>query len=501
MGRRGNGEGSIYKDATGRWRGFVDLGYVGSKRKRKYVSAATRNEVVAKLRRATTAREAGQLTAVTERTPSFGEWMEFWLQNIAPGRLRPSTLRAYQGYVRNRIIPALGRQRIDRLQPEHLEAFYREQLAAGLAPATVLQMHRVISRALKIAMRRGRVPRNVATLVDAPSVPHREVTPYTAQEARLILKAAKHRRNAARWSVALAIGLRQGEALGVQWDTVDLDNETLTVRQALQRMPGKGLVLVPPKSAAGRRTIVLPRPMVEGLRAHRAAQNAERLAAGTNWHDTGFVFTTPIGTPLDPRNDYLAWHKLLDDAGVRRDKLHTARHTAATLLLLQGVPARVAMQILGHSQISLTLGTYSHIVPELQRDAANRIADALWPDDDEPTPTKIEEKIGCQNGCQDPTHTHVRSSIMPLTRQNTVRRQGLEPRTRGLRASRLPCQRVPLSDAAGQIPVQHKAFRAKAYRPVTLAFGKPGTRLAPGVRDSTRSDSQRSVCIIRQSAG
>lgn len=143
-----------------------------------------------------------------------------------------------------------------------------------------------------------------------------------------------------------------------------------------------GLVLVSPKSAAGRRTIALPRPLVDALRAHRAAQNAERLAAGADWHDTGFVFTTPIGTPIDPGSDYAAWRQLTHDAGARPDKLHTARHTAATPLLLQGVPARVAMQILGHSQISLTLGTYS-LVPELARDAADRIADVLWQDHDQ----------------------------------------------------------------------------------------------------------------------
>jgi integrase len=432
MGRRGNGEGSIYQDKSGRWRGFVDLGYMNGKRKRKYVSGATKKAVAAKLVQVAQSRDAGQLPAIIERTPTLGEWMTFWLDNIARARVRPSTMRAYQGYVRNRIVPALGHHRLDRLQPEHLEAFYRES-AKTLKPATVLQMHRVISRALKIAMRRGRVPRNVATLVDAPSVPHREVKPYSADEARRILLAAQGQRKAARWSVAFALGLRQGEALGLHWDSVDLDSETLTVRQALQRIPGQGLVLVPPKSVAGRRTVVLPKPLAEALRAHRAAQNAERLAAGRSWHETGFVFTTPIGTPLDPRNDYLAWRQLLRDAGVRHARLHDARHTAATLLLVQGVHPRVAMQILGHSQITLTLGTYSHVVPELQRDAANRMADALWPAGGDSGDNEDPKKIGCQLGCHDPGHMHERPVVVPLTRPNSVRRQGLEPRTRGLR--------------------------------------------------------------------
>ena len=161
--------------------------------------------------------------------------MQFWLESIASQMLRPSTRDGYRGYVRNRIVPALGHHPLDKLQPEHLEAFYRQSLAVGLAPATVLQMHRIISRALKVAMRRGRVARNVATLVDAPTVRRAEVVPLTAEEARQILGAATGSRNAARWSVALALGLRQGEALGLRWSDIDLENATLTVRQALQR--------------------------------------------------------------------------------------------------------------------------------------------------------------------------------------------------------------------------------------------------------------------------
>lgn len=136
-------------------------------------------------------------------------------------------------------------------------------------------------------------------------------------------------------------------------------------------------------SAAGRRTIVLPQPLVAALRRQRTDQHQERLTAGSLWTDTVMVFTTERGTPIDPRADHRRWRELLVRAGVRPARLHDARHTAATLLLAQGVPARVAMQILGHSQITLTLGTYSHVVPELAHEAAERMADALW---DSPLP-------------------------------------------------------------------------------------------------------------------
>ena len=312
------------------------------------------------------------------RSPTVAQWLTHYVEAIAAPKLRPSTLARYRLVVRQ-LEPHLGHHRLARLQPEHVEAAYKAMLAGGgLAPASVLYAHRVLSRALKVAMQRGRVARNVCGLVDSPSVPRHEIRPLRATEARAVLDAAEDGRNAARWSVALALGLRQGEALGLSWEDLDLDEGTLTVRRALQRQTGRGLVLVEPKSRAGHRTISLPEQLITSLRAHRAEQAAERLRAGNVWEDHGLVFVQPTGKPIDPRADYGAWKQLLVDAGVRDARLHDARHTAATLLLSQGVPARVAMEILGHSQISLTLGTYSHVVPELQRDAAEKVGRALW---------------------------------------------------------------------------------------------------------------------------
>ncbi|MGZ4508199.1 MAG: site-specific integrase, partial [Blastococcus sp.] len=145
-----------------------------------------------------------------------------------------------------------------------------------------------------------------------------------------------------------------------------------------QRQTGKGLVLVEPKSRAGRRTIKLPDALREALRVHRLRQAEQRVAAANSWMDRGFVFSQPNGRPIDARRDWLDWKALLKTAGIRDARLHDARHTAATLLLQQGIPARVVMDILGHSQISLTLGTYSHVVPELAHEAAERMGDALW---------------------------------------------------------------------------------------------------------------------------
>ena len=398
-GRAAAGESTIYQDPAGRWHGNVSMGLkAGGKRDRRHVSGLRRSDVVSKVRALERKRDAG--TATTPgRTITVGAWLDHWIDTIAARRVRPSTLHRYRQLVANQLRPQLGHHRLDKLQPEHLESLYTHLLDGGLAAATVLQTHRVLSRALKVALQRGRVARNVATLVDAPSVERAEVDPLTAQEARKVLAAAAGIRNGARWSVALALGLRQGEALGLTWPALDLAAGTLTVREALQRQPwthgcaatdqcgparkcpkrrGGGLIRVPPKSRAGRRTITLPQPLIDAFKAHRAEQHRERLAAGPLWEDNELVFCQPNGRPMDPRADHRAWRNLLRKAGVRQARLHDARHTAATLLLQQGVAARVAMQILGHSQVTLTLGTYSHVVSELAQDAAQRVGAALW---------------------------------------------------------------------------------------------------------------------------
>lgn len=235
-----------------------------------------------------------------------------------------------------------------------------------------------------------------------PSLPitRAEVVPFSAEQARAILRAARGRRNAARWSVALAMGVRQGEALGARWSDVDLDAGVWRVSQGLQRQayrhgcgahpcvegvkplrcPNRtgGLVFVEPKTARGRRTLALPTQLVADLKAHRQQQVAERLAAGSVWEDGDFVFAQVNGRSLDPRRDFAEWKALLVAAEVRDARLHDARHTAATLLLEQGVDARVVMDILGHSQISLTQNTYQHVMPAVLAAATERVGAVLF---------------------------------------------------------------------------------------------------------------------------
>jgi integrase len=378
-GRGANGRSTIVKQADGRWHGFVSMGAKGDgTRDRRHVSAPTRAAVVEKVKALEAKRDAGTVGA-TGRSMLVDEWLEYWVENIASVRVRARTLDTYRAMIRMHLNPYIGKRRLDQLQPEHLEQTYKQLLTKGLSPASVLRVHRMLHRALKIAMQRERVARNVATLVEPPRQERAKTPdPLDVEECKRVLAAAEGLRNSARWTVALALGLRQSEALALQWKDIELDRGTLSVRRGLHRVPGEGLVFTEPKTDRSRRTIAVPAPLIEALRRQRAAQNEERLVAGSEWDDWDLVFTQPNGRPLDKHSDYEAWIKLLNRAGVRHIRLHDGRHTAATLLLTAGVHPRVVMELLGHSQMRTTTDIYSHVMPALAQEAADRMAKTLW---------------------------------------------------------------------------------------------------------------------------
>jgi integrase len=196
-------------------------------------------------------------------------------------------------------------------------------------------------------------------------------------EVKAVIKAAEGKRNAVRWIVALALGLRQGEALGLRWDDVDFDSGVIQVRQALKRVKGKGLLFGSTKSKKSRRDILVPAEMLPMLKAHKKAQREEQMKAGSTWAGLDLVFCNEDGSPIDPSRDHRAWKALLVEAGVKPYRLHDARHSAATILMLRGVQPRVVQDILGHSQISVTM-RYQHAVDELKKDAAAQMGAAIW---------------------------------------------------------------------------------------------------------------------------
>lgn len=401
--QRSDGEGTVYQNhakdcprpvnARGkstcdcRWIGAFVLGYRDGKPVRRKVSAATASGAATRLRELRE-KHADTVLPVVGKPITVERWMNHWLTQVAPRRVRPTTLASYTSKVEQYINPLIGHHRLDQLTADHIEAAWDHLLTVGnpkaenptpLAPASVRQAHRILSRALKVAVQRNRLRRNPAdgNAMDAPSVPEVEMKVLDVEQVRKVLDAAKGDRMEARWVVALALGLRQGEALGLRWQDVDLEDGVLRVRQAMQRVKGKGLVFGEPKSKRSKRDLALDSTVVSILRAHKKAQNAERLAAGTSWTDLGLVFTQPNGKPIDQGRDNKRWTALLEKAGVPRVRLHDARHSAATVALLSGASTRAVMDMLGHSQIAVTM-RYQHVVDEMKRDTATKVSAVLW---------------------------------------------------------------------------------------------------------------------------
>jgi integrase len=371
MTRRGANEGSIRERKDGRWEARVLATGSDGRRTRRSFLGRSRADVRDKLAAALRAEAAG-LSAPSERL-AVGAFLDLWLDAVR-SKLRPKTYASYSSIVRIHLQPGLGRHPLARLNPLQVQAFLTAKSKSGLSPRTVAYARAVLRQALGQAERWGMVSRNVAKLAEPPRLPRREVQPFTPEEARSFLAAIHGDRLEGLYLVAIGIGLRQGEILGLSWADVDLAESTLTVRHALQRVAGR-LELVEPKSTTSHRVVPLPAIVTEGLRVHRSRQLTERLLAGSRWQDDprGLVFTTTIGTPMDGIAVTRRFQALLAGSGLRRQRFHDLRHACASLLLAQGVAPRVVMETLGHSQISLTLNTYSHVIPALGRAAAEQM--------------------------------------------------------------------------------------------------------------------------------
>jgi len=461
----------VYRTADGTWRAALVVGQTpDGKLRRRYLSGKTRNAVEDKLRLARAARAAG---ATDTKVMTVEAWLRYWLDEVAAEEVRVRTLESSYRPKLQRVIGYIGRVRLDKVGPEHLERVYRAMRdEEGLTGSTRLQTHRILHAAFKVAVQRGKMPRNPADLVKAPKADAHEIVPFTIDEARAVLDVLGGEHgvlNPCRYAVALSLGLRQGEALGLRWPDVDLAAGTITVRWQLQRLPKRignikvgdevpgrrkgvlwevaavegggrfllrpateeaeavvkqarkqdrdrvvagqlratsksivlpegGLKLTRPKTAKSRRTIHMPPKLRDMLKAHRGRQRETRMLEGPRWVgwrtelpfpttpgevagpvvDADLVFPGWAGMPLDPTADSDEWARVLQLAGVPALRLHDARHTAATLMLAAGVPMRVVMEILGHSQIGLTMNTYTHVLDDLHGQAASAMDSTLF---------------------------------------------------------------------------------------------------------------------------
>src|SRR5215213_1433207 len=356
-----NGDGGANKRANGSWSwrmttsdGRRVIGYGKTQAEAKQKCAV----------KAGLAEKGIDTTATKQRLSHYLEW---WLADVVTPKLAPKTIKAYGDTVRLHIAPELGRIELGKLTPQAVTTMLRKKERAGLSPRSVAMIREVLRGALNTAIKMQMVERNVAALAESPrqvKVERRMLTPY---EAKGLLAVVDGDRLAALYRVALTLGMRQAEILGLRWQDVDIDERRLRVQQTLQRI-GKGIVIKEPKTERSRRTLALTPSLVSALVAHKDRQEFERKSAGKDWQESGLVFTSKIGTPLDARNLTREYKRHRVAAELPKEfRFYDMRHAAASLLVPDGLPITVVSAMLGHALTSTTLNTYAHVLPGSDR--------------------------------------------------------------------------------------------------------------------------------------
>jgi integrase len=369
--RRGHNEGSIYQRTDGRWVASVTLG----NGKRKDVYGSTRREVAERLTRLQHDIQAG--LPVVKETQTVEQYLSAWLNDIEVS-LRPRSYVRYVAAVRLHILPTLGGLKLAKLSQLQIERLYAAKRKEGLAPATVARIHAVLHKALADAERLELVQRNVASLVRAPRAERKDMMTFSPEQARLFLSAIRGDSLEAFYVLCITTGMRRGEALALHWKDVDLERGTISIRYTLQDLKADVFTFAPPKTEKSRRFLKLTQLAVAALQRHRERQQEQRLAMGDAWQEHDLVFTTANGGPL--RGNHILQRQfapLCERLGLPRIRLHDLRHTVASLLFKNRIPAKVVQEMLGHSTISMTLDIYSHVLPEMQAEAAESLDELL----------------------------------------------------------------------------------------------------------------------------
>lgn len=368
--------GKVWRRSNGLFEGRISYRDDHDKSVRKSFYGATEKEVKAKMREAVTRIEAGQTPA--DSTMKLDAWLTTWSETILPRSNRKETTKAlYMTLARTHLVGStIGTRPLGTIKATHIDALVTELGDKGLAESTVRSVYTVLRSALDGAVRDGLLGSNPAAKVVRPRVTRQEAKHMTTAQVKAVLDAAATSRYHSALTLIAGTGMRRGEALALHWDDIDLTKGIVRIRRTLSRVNG-ALVSTAPKTANSRRDITLTPTMQKMLTKHRTGQKAERLRAGNKWTDTGLVFTTELGTAVDPRNLLRVFTQAAKTAGVEDVGLHTLRHSAATALLDGGVPLHVVSRILGHSSVAITGDVYGHLIDSTQADAMDQLSAAL----------------------------------------------------------------------------------------------------------------------------
>lgn len=374
MAKRKSGEGSVFQRKDGRWVAQVRL--ESGKLKSSYHKSEKDANVT--LRKMLHELERGTLATGPQQT--LKTYLEQWLEQVLKPSVRSvGTYSMYQTVVQNHLVPSLGHIRLQRLTPQHVQTFYANKLKEGLSSKRVRGIHAVFHKALENAVKWNLIGRNVCDLVEPPIPKRHEMQPLTQEQARCLLKAAHEHKLEALLTVAITTGMRRGELLGLHWQDIDLKVGTIHVQRSVNRFGKFGIVVSEPKTTKSRRKIVLPVFVSDILKQHREHQQEMKKEAGDLWREMDVVFSNRHGGYMEASVLYHMFKKLLKSAGLPNIRFHDLRHSAATILLGIGVHPKVVQELLGHSNVSMTLDVYSHVLPSMQQEAMGKLDDLFKP--------------------------------------------------------------------------------------------------------------------------
>ena len=373
--KNGNGEGSVFRRKDGYWVAQRAVNVNGTIKYLQYYGK-TQKEAIKKRDEARVREESG-LVFEAGRT-NVGEYLDRWLVGSVKDSVKPSTYEGYSDLTRRHVIPVFRRTKLRNLTADQIRTFRRFKLDEGLSPRTVQYLLFLLRKALQQAVEDGLIPRNVAHGVKVSRADKEEIRPLSTEQTKEFLQAVSGDRFEALYVLAVTTGLRLGELLALKWEDVDLEAKTLSVRRTLSGTEGGHPVFGTPKTAKSRRTVPLTRRALEALERHWVAQGEERAKLGPLWHDTGLLFRSTTSTPVNRHNLMRRSFKpLLREASVRDIRFHDLRHTCATLLLSKGKHPKFVQELLGHATVSITLDTYSHVLPGMDDGLAEAMDDAL----------------------------------------------------------------------------------------------------------------------------
>ncbi|WP_293909900.1 site-specific integrase [Deinococcus sp.] len=395
MPKRANGEGTLSrrKDKAGKTVGWKAAVVVGQNEDgtldRRWISGKTQAEVQEKLRGFQADMHAGTVADTEGLTVT--EFMTRWADHKEREGLKPNTVQSYRDTVRLYITPHIGAVKLEKLRPLDVERLLSRMQKSGKSAVNRRYALRILSMALRQAVRWQMLPRNVADVVSPPKAERPEMKVWTPEQVATFLDAAQVHRLYAAFYLSLMTGMRRGEVLGLQWADLDFERARLNVRNNLVEVhrdgvPGKtqagkatvssvSIELQTPKTAASKRTVALSPGTLSKLREHQARQAAEQSAAAEAWQGPGYVFASELGGPTNPNYFYDQFKKLAKGAGLPDIRLHDLRHTAASLMIRRGVSPKVVSDRLGHTDPAFTLRVYTHLYDEQREEAAFDLSD------------------------------------------------------------------------------------------------------------------------------